>query len=214
MRWYASALTNAMGSVSSGNAPNIDFLSDTINIALVTSSYTPNLATHDFWDDVVANEASGTGYTANGATLASKTITITAANSWATTWATGTAYSLGRIVRPTTGNTFLYRASVAGTSHASTEPTWPTTVGLTVVDNSSVTWTCIGSTLIQWDAADVSWSSSTVTARYAVLYDRTPATDATRPLIGLFDFGSNQSTSNGTFAITFDSLGVLINVTA
>jgi hypothetical protein len=214
MQWYASALTNAFGSTSSGNAPNIDYLSDTINIALVTSSYTPNLATHDFWDDVVANEVSGTGYTANGATLGSKTITITAANSWATTWATATAYSLGRIVRPTSGNGFLYRASVAGTSHASTEPTWPTTIGVTVVDNSSVTWTNIGRTLIQWDAVDPSWASSTITARYAVVYDRTPGSDATRPLIGLIDFGGNQTTNNGTFTITFDTLGMLINVTS
>lgn len=47
---------------------------------LVTSSYTPDQDTHDFLDDVVANEATGTGYarkycsTANGLT----TITYTA----------------------------------------------------------------------------------------------------------------------------------------
>lgn len=208
MQWYAAALANAFGSVSAGNSPNIDFLSDTINVALVSSGYTPNLATDDFWNDVVANEVTGTGYTANGATLASKTITVTGANSWATTWAAATAYTLGRVVRPTTGNGYLYRATVAGTSHASTEPTWPTTVGATVTDNG-VTWTNVGRAIIQFDAADPSWASSTITAHYAVVYDRTPGSDATRPLIGLYDFGSNQSTTNGTFAITFDSLGLL-----
>lgn len=213
MQWYASAISNAFGSTAGGGAPNIDYLSDTINLALVTSAYTPNLTTDDFWNDVVANEVTGTGYTANGATLGTKTLTITAANSWSVQWAAATAYTTGRIVRPTTGNGFLYRSTGAGSSHATTEPTWPTTIGATVVDNG-VTWTCVGRTIIQWDGADVSWASSTVTARYAVLYDRTPATDATRPLIGLFDFGSNQTTNNGTFAVTFDALGVLINVTA
>jgi len=213
MQWYASALANAFGSVGAGGAPNIDYLSDDIYIALVADTYTPNLATHDFWNDVVANEVSGAGYTANGALLGSKTLTITAANSWATQWATGTAYTLGRIVRPTAGNGYLYRATVAGTSHGVTEPVWPTVVGQTITDNT-VTWTCIGSTLIQWDGGDVSWAASTITARYAVAYDRTPATDATRPLLGLFDFGANQTTNNGTFAITFDTLGLLINITS
>ena len=33
----------------------INFTSDTIKMALVSSSYTPNLSTHDFWNDVSAN---------------------------------------------------------------------------------------------------------------------------------------------------------------
>ena len=206
--WYASALANAFGSVSSGGAPNVDFLSDSIYLALVGTGYTPNIATHDFWDDVVANEISGTGYTANGALLGTKTMTITIANSWGTTWASSTAYTAGRVVRPTTGNTYLYRATGAGTS-AGSEPTWPTTIGATVTDNG-VTWTNVGRAIVQFDAADASWTSSTITnARYGVIYDRTPASDATRPLLGLLDFGSSQSTSNGTFAVTFDALGCL-----
>ena len=44
----------------------------TIKCALVTSSWTPDIDTQDFWDDIVANEASGTGYTAGGATLTGK----------------------------------------------------------------------------------------------------------------------------------------------
>lgn len=58
-----------------------------------------------------------------------------------TTWAVARAYALGDYVRPTTNNGFIYEATVAGTSHAATEPTWPTTEGNTVVDNG-VTWTC------------------------------------------------------------------------
>ncbi len=52
----------------------IDLKDDTIKVALVTSSYTPNAGTHTHFDDVT-NEVSATGYTAGGATLASKTVT-------------------------------------------------------------------------------------------------------------------------------------------
>ena len=121
----------------------IDWDTDTIKVALVTSSYTPNQDTHDYWDDVVANEATGTGYTATGATLGSKTATYDTATNKTT-----------------------------------------------------------------FDAADVSWASSTITARYAVLYDSSPATDATRPLLAYVDFGSNQSSSAGTFTVSWSASGI------
>jgi hypothetical protein len=41
----------------------IDWDSDTIKVALLSSSYTPNQDTHDYFDDVSANEVTGTGYT-------------------------------------------------------------------------------------------------------------------------------------------------------
>jgi hypothetical protein len=63
--------------------------------------------------------------------------------------------------------------------------------------------------VIVLDADDTTWSSSTITARYAVIYDATPATNATRPLIGYVDFGSDQSSSNGNFTITWDATGIV-----
>ncbi len=63
--------------------------------------------------------------------------------------------------------------------------------------------------VIVLDADDVTWASSTITARYAVIYNATPATDATRPLIGYVDFGSDQSSTNGNFTITWDSTGIV-----
>lgn len=56
-------------------------------------------------------------------------------------WATGTAYSLDdiRIPIPISVNGFQYRCTVAGTSHATNEPTWPTDLGVRVVDEG-VTW--------------------------------------------------------------------------
>lgn len=59
-------------------------------------------------------------------------------------WAAATAYTAGDLVRPTTGNDneYIYEAQTTGSSHATTEPTWPTTIGNTVVDNG-VTWECL-----------------------------------------------------------------------
>lgn len=185
----------------------IDWDTDTIKISLHTSSYTPNLDTHDYFSDVT-NEVSGTGYTSGGATLASKAMTYTAANSWGTAWAAATAYGAEAIVRPTTGNGYLYRAQGAGgTSHAATEPTWPTTIGDEVTDNG-VTWTCIGKGIVAFDAADPSWSSSTITARYAVIRDAATGSAATEPLMILIDFGTDVSSTAATFTIAFAALGI------
>jgi hypothetical protein len=122
----------------------IDWDTDTIKVALLTNAYTPDQDAHNYLDDVVATEVSGTGYTAGGNTLANKTNTYSA-----------------------------------------------------------------GTNTIVLDADDTTWSASTITARYAVIYDASPATNATRPLIGYVDFGSDQSSSNGNFTITWDATGIV-----
>ncbi len=200
--WYRRAGLAALNK-------EIDWLSDTIKVSLHTSSYTPNLDTHDYADDLTNEVANGDGYTTGGATLASKAHTYTAANSFGTAWAAATAYGAEAIVRPTTGNGYLYRAQGAGgTSHAATEPTWPTTIGDEVTDNG-VTWTCVGRGIETLDAADPSWTSATITARYAVIYDATPGTAGTNPLIALVDFGEDVSSTAATFSIVFAALGIL-----
>jgi hypothetical protein len=73
-------------------------------------------------------------------------------------WTASTAYPLGAIVRPTTGNGRTYRATTAGTT-AATQPTWPTTAGGTVTDGT-VTWTETTVT------GNLSWSTYDMTAPY------------------------------------------------
>lgn len=136
---YSHFPENALGGSASGDAA-IDFLSDTIKLALLTSTYTPAQTSHEWFSDIT-NEVSGTGYTAGGATLASKTV------------------------------------STSGTT-------------------------------VTVDAADPAWSSSTITARYGVLYKST-GTAATSPLIGLYDFGSDYISTNGTFTFTVNASGLL-----
>jgi hypothetical protein len=46
---------------------------DTIKVALVTSSYTPDIDSHEDFADIT-NEVSGDGYTAGGATLANQSV--------------------------------------------------------------------------------------------------------------------------------------------
>src|SRR5258708_7489895 len=56
-------------------------------------------------------------------------------------WLVNTAYTVGQRRQPSTPNTYVYTCTTAGTSHATTEPTWPLTLGSTVTDNTCV-WTC------------------------------------------------------------------------
>lgn len=59
-----------------------------------------------------------------------------------------------------------------------------------------------------FDATDVSFTTATITARYAAIYKDT-GTPATSPIICVQDFGSNQISTAGTFAITFSAEGIL-----
>ena len=59
-----------------------------------------------------------------------------------------------------------------------------------------------------FDATDVTWGSSTITARGAVIYKST-GVDATSPLICYIDFGSDKSSNNGDFTIQWNAEGIL-----
>jgi hypothetical protein len=133
--WYGQSLLKALNK-------EIDFDTDVIKVMLCTSAYVPSQDTHVYKDVSVTNEVTGTGYTAGGATLTTKTI----------------AYD--------------------GTTN-----------------------------IIKLDADDVTWTNSTLTARYAVIYDDSPASN--KPLLGYVDFGADQSSSSGNFTITWDANGIL-----
>ena len=83
--------------------------------------------------------------------------------------------------------------------------------GATLTDKTMVY--VAGTNTITLDATDVTWATSTITARYAVIYDAQTAVDATSVLLGYVDFGADQISSIGNFTITWDVLG-LFAVTA
>lgn len=134
---YGNFLRNAL-------TQGVDLEGDDIRVALLTSSYTPDQDSHQFWNAVSTNEVSGTGYTADGDALANTDVSYDGPNN-----------------------------------------------------------------VVVFDADDVTWADSTITARYAVLYNNSPAAAEDKPLIGYVDFGSDQSSSNGNFTITWDAAGII-----
>lgn len=125
------------------NAKKINLTSDTIKCALVSTSYTPNQGTDQFWSTPQANEVSGTGYTAGGITLSSISVSIS-------------------------GGVWSFTST--------TNPSW-----------TGATLSNIG---------------------FAVVYDSTPGTAATDPLIGYINFGGAQAVSGGTFTVTWNGSGI------
>ena len=55
------------------------------------------------------------------------------------------------------------------------------------------------------DFDDISFTSATITARGALIYNTTPAHTFTNPTVAVLDFGSDKSSSAGTFTIQFPS---------
>lgn len=96
--------------------------------------------------------------------------------------------------------THQYKSSITNEVSGTGYTAGGATLGSVTVGTSGLVFT--------FDAADTSWASSTITARYAVVYDSTPATDATRPLICYIDFGADVSSSGASFTITWDALGI------
>ena len=60
-----------------------------------------------------------------------------------------------------------------------------------------------------FDGDDMSWPTSTITAYGAVIYKKVGTTASVSPVIALIDFGGAQTSSSGTFAITWSSIGIL-----
>lgn len=59
----------------------INWDTDTIKCSLMASAYTPDIDTHDFWDDISASEAANANYVQK--TLTCTTPTVDTVNDWA-----------------------------------------------------------------------------------------------------------------------------------
>lgn len=60
-----------------------------------------------------------------------------------------------------------------------------------------------------FDANDVSWTTSTITARGAVLYKSRGGASSADELICYLDFGSDKISTAGTFLISWNASGIL-----
>ena len=72
-KWYGNAKKHAF-------SKRIDWINDEIKVMLIGSGYVPDQDIHEYLADVSAHEVSGTGYTAGGAPIGTKTITYDAVN--------------------------------------------------------------------------------------------------------------------------------------
>ena len=53
------------------------------------------------------------------------------------------------------------------------------------------------------DFADISFTSATITARGALIYNSTPAHTYTNPVALVLDFGADKTVTSGTFTVQF-----------
>lgn len=87
-------------------------------------------------------------------------------------------------------------------------------IGLMSSSAGSVAMTTPGQGTWSLSGGNVSWTSATFTganaAHFGGIYDATPGSASTNPLIGLIDFVSDQTPSNGTLSVTFDPTGIMV----
>jgi hypothetical protein len=104
-------------------------------------------------------------------------------------------------------DTHMYKSSitneVVGTGY---------TAGGAALANKTITYNGTTNT-ITMDADDVTWASSTITARYAVIYADTGVA-GTSVVLAYSDFGADMVSSAGNFTITWDPAGILAVTTA
>ena len=65
------------------------------------------------------------------------------------------------------------------------------------------------------DFADLSFTSATITARGALIYNTTPAHTYTNPAVAVLDFGADKISTTGTFTIQFpaaDATNAIIRI--
>lgn len=53
------------------------------------------------------------------------------------------------------------------------------------------------------DFADETWSTATITARGAMIYNSTPAHTYTNPAVAILDFGGDKTSTAGDFTVIF-----------
>jgi hypothetical protein len=74
--------------------------------------------------------------------------------------------------------------------------------------NKTVTQDNAGNRAV-FNADDPVWTASTITARALVLYKNRGGAATADELIGYLDFGADTSSTNGSFTVQFNAVGIL-----
>lgn len=133
-------------------------------------------------------------------------------------WVASQAVVVGEKRRPTVDNGFIYICTVAGTTHASVEPTWPTTLTSTVTDGT-VTWKALDTLKIHCGSFDTIASQRFNWYVGRTLTEKRPSLDYYRELarhgfLGLFVDTQGRVkvkswVDNRTPSVTFSSSNIL-----
>jgi len=137
-KWFG---LGAQGQWSTTAARRVDWTTDTIKVSLHTVTWTPNQDTNDFWDDATNEIAAGSGYTAGGVTLGTKSLTYDTATNTVRLDAADAVWTFSA------SKTMRYAAVYKDTGTPSTSPLMGY-VDFGADESSSGTFT------IQWDATD------------------------------------------------------------
>ena len=108
-----------------------------------------------------------------------------------------------------TGNTFKIAlftssASLGASTTAYADSNQASGTGYSAGGNTltNVTPTTSSTTALT-DFADTTWSSSTITARGAVIYNSSTTAGSANRAVAVLDFGTDKTTSSGDFTIVF-----------
>lgn len=185
---------------------------DTLKVMLCTSQYVPDQNAHQYKSSVTNELSVVTGTLSAASTAAATTLSSSVSIPVGNVIAIDSAANLEtRVVTAVTGaGPFTLTVSALTLAHASgvavaANPGYTTTgIALTGVTTAYATKT------VSIAAANVTFgATTTMTARFAVIYDSSPTTDATRGLIAWEDFGVDVSSSAGPFGITWDTTGIV-----
>jgi hypothetical protein len=109
-----------------------------------------------------------------------------------------------------TSETYEYVSDLLANNGSALTEVSTSGTGYTRQNLTSVSYTESG-LVVTLTAANPAWSSATFTAYYGWLHDETASsgTDATRPLICIWDFGGAQMVSSVTFALNVNGSGLV-----
>lgn len=190
-RWYPQGL----GALA--NAATDWDTATNIKVALMGTGFTYN-DTHDFWNDVSANDyGSSTGYTAGGSNITGRAIVETDSSAL-TARANTTAYAIGDMRRTGTDSGRVFLCVVAGTS-AGAEPGGMATLGtLREITDGSVVWVNVGSAVLILDGNAVSWTGLDQDGTIGSVIYHDTGTAGTSSLLGYIDFGATETPTDLT----------------
>ena len=202
-QWYPQG----QGAINNGDVDWDDVAGQDVKLALMGTGYTYD-DTHDFWDDISANEYGGTGYTAGGTEIANRAIVETD-SSGLTARANSTAYVLGDVVRTATDSGRAFLCVSAGTSDAS-EPAGMATLGsFREITDSGCVWANLGRavTILDGDAVTFSGLDGTTETIAAVVYKDTGVA-STSPLLMVLHFGATETPTQITVTPPGEGYGI------